>query len=103
VAVALSWRVAPQRIHVTFAPLDLADLDLQAVQSVTPETAGAHEGATALRVRTPPPSTIPSAQSPQPALDAPAQLQRQFLEHLERQVRAHPEQWVSALTPVWVA
>jgi hypothetical protein len=37
------------------------------------------------------------------AVEAGARLQRRFVAELERFLIAHPEQWISALSPVWEA
>jgi KDO2-lipid IV(A) lauroyltransferase len=110
VALAFTQRAAPQRIDVTFVPVGMPERESPSAPSVTSEPAGAREGAAVTSTaRTPQASTLPAAQPLQPtpgrpaAPDAPAGLQRLFLAHLERHLRAHPEQWVSALTPVWEA
>ena len=76
IVVGLSWRTGRRRAHGIFAAIETASEDG---------------------------STVPDGGAPARPTEAAliAGLQRQFVAVLERQIAAHPEQWVSALSPVW--
>lgn len=86
VATAFSWREGPQH-HGVFTPLDLSGEMI-----TTPDCAGATTTSTTTRA-----SRV--ATSNEAMLGA----QRLYIEHLETYIRAHPEQWIAALSPVWEA
>jgi len=91
VGVALSRRLAPDRMCASFTPLALAALTAAPPGAAAP---GEAEGG---------PAATKVARPAKAPADAPIRVQRAFLEHLERYLREHPEQWVSALSPVWEA
>src|SRR5262249_23125162 len=72
VVIAFSYRMAPERAHATYIPVDLG--------FVRAATEGGGQAGAGKRAET-------SA--------AVLRLQRLFLEHLERYVEQHPEQWLS--------
>lgn len=78
---AFTWSEGPGRSHGVFVPLHVDG------ESAPGDASG---GATVAATRTRGAERI-------------AQLQQQFLRALETVVAEHPEQWVSALAPVWEA
>ncbi|MFI5272586.1 MAG: lysophospholipid acyltransferase family protein, partial [Ktedonobacterales bacterium] len=86
VVTAYSWRTGPGTQHGVFIPLDLsAALPPTIAQAATTRAGGA-------------PATTRARGS-----ETTARAIRVFLDDLERQIAAHPDQWVAALSPVWEA
>jgi lauroyl/myristoyl acyltransferase len=90
-----SWREGPGRSYGVFTPLDVnapapaGDTTAEPGAPATPSSAsGASPAGTATATR---------ARAGEQAL----RTQRLFLDELEKRVAAHPEQWVSALLPIW--
>ena len=81
VLAAFTWSEGPGRSHGLFVPLGIGDAS---------ESSDVSGGAAVAATRTRSAERI-------------AQLQQQFLRALETVIAQHPEQWVSALMPVWEA
>jgi len=81
VMAVFSWRDGPGRSHGVFIPLDLEPHERMAGGAGAGSRAAAAE-----RTRT---------------NDAVLRAMRVYVDEMERAVSAHPDQWVSALLPVW--
>jgi lauroyl/myristoyl acyltransferase len=82
VMTAYSWREGARRSHGVFLPLEMG----AAADAADAANGAGTRSATATRTR--------AADETQRAL-------RTFLDRLEAQIAAHPEQWVAALAEVW--
>lgn len=80
-----SWRTSPSHYHGVFTRLPFEALRRDAAQARAGE-GGAATATTATRVR---------------SEEVVQRAQRVFLDEMERRIAQHPDQWVSALAPVW--
>ncbi|HEV2461287.1 MAG TPA: hypothetical protein VGS80_23290, partial [Ktedonobacterales bacterium] len=85
VITAYSWREGAGRSHGIFFPLEMVAA-ADAVDTAAAANGAGTRSATATRTR--------AADETQRAL-------RIFLDRLEAQIAAHPEQWVAALAEIW--
>jgi KDO2-lipid IV(A) lauroyltransferase len=90
-----SWREGPGRSYGVFTPLDVNASAPAGDASTEPGSGGAPSAASSAALAST--ATATRARSGEQAL----RLQRLFLDELEKRVAAHPEQWVSALSPIW--
>jgi len=96
VMTAYSWREGAEHSHGIFIPLELAD------QPPPAGTAAQEEAASEpLEAERTVAATATRARARARAADATPRAMSVFVAQLERQIEAHPEQWVSALSPVW--
>jgi len=91
VLMAYSWREGPDRWHGVFIPLTLTD----AGERESAREAARAEAAGGVRA--------PAAVGRARAQEVTAHALRRFLEVLERSIAEHPDQWVSAMLPIWPA